>query len=177
MLQNFIKNYNMKFIITERQYSLLEMDSSVRRRLPGIQIFLEHLMETMYVCDYEGITHFMNGVLNEAGIYYDDVDDFQGMNKSDLLETIEDYFEDEVHNYYLERCLDDNHLTEGKNVPTNPKLWLQSLSWVRSRYKVCPSAYCNGAASKRYKSKGGGWKKKKKSANESEETNETSSPV
>lgn len=158
----------MKLIITERQYSLLEMDSSVRRRLPGIQIFLEHLMETMYVCDYEGITHFMNGVLNEAGIYYDDVDDFQGMNKSDLLETIEDYFEDEVHNYYLERCLDDNHLTEGKNVPTKPELWSRAKSLAKSKFDVYPSAYANGWASKWYKSKGGGWrKKKKKSTNES----------
>jgi hypothetical protein len=47
-----------------------------------------------------------------------------------------------------------------KNTPTNPSLWQQSLAWARSRYKVCPSAYCNGAAAKRYKSKGGKWKKK-----------------
>jgi len=62
-------------------------------------------------------------------------------------------------------------ITEGENKPTNPKLWSQCLAWARSRYKVCPSAYCNGAAAKRYKSKGGGWRKKKK------ETNEASSPV
>jgi hypothetical protein len=54
---------------------------------------------------------------------------------------------------------------------------VESLAWARSRYKVCPSAYCNGAAAKRYKSKGGSWKKKKKSANESEQTNEASSPA
>jgi len=47
-----------------------------------------------------------------------------------------------------------------KNVPTNPSLWQSCLSWARSRYKVCPSAYCNGAAAKRYKDKGGKWKKK-----------------
>lgn len=46
-----------------------------------------------------------------------------------------------------------------KNKPTNPKLWQQCLSWARARYKVCPSAYCNGAAAKRYKSKGGKWKR------------------
>ena len=65
-------------------------------------------------------------------------------------------------------------LTEGENKPTNPKLWSQCLAWARSRYKVCPSAYCNGAAAKRYKSKGGRWKKKP--TNESEERNEASSP-
>ncbi len=47
-----------------------------------------------------------------------------------------------------------------KNVPTNPSLWQSCLDWAKSRYKVCPSAYCNGAAAKRYKDKGGKWKKK-----------------
>lgn len=47
-----------------------------------------------------------------------------------------------------------------KNTPTNPKLWKSALSWAKSRYKVCPSAYCNGAAVKRYNSQGGKWKKK-----------------
>lgn len=47
-----------------------------------------------------------------------------------------------------------------KNKPTNPKLWQQCLSWAKQRYGVCPSAYCNGAAAKRYKSKGGKWVKK-----------------
>lgn len=47
-----------------------------------------------------------------------------------------------------------------KNVPTNPALWKKCLSWARSKYKVCPSAYCNGAAAKRYKSLGGKWKRK-----------------
>jgi hypothetical protein len=46
-----------------------------------------------------------------------------------------------------------------KNKPTNPTLWKQCLSWAKQRYDVCPSAYCNGAAVKRYNSKGGKWKK------------------
>jgi len=57
---------------------------------------------------------------------------------------------------------ESNEITEKtkKNVPTNPSLWKKSLSWAKSRYKVCPSAYCNGAAAKHYKSLGGKWKKK-----------------
>lgn len=47
-----------------------------------------------------------------------------------------------------------------KNTATNPKLWKQALAWARSRYDVCPSAYCNGAAVKRYNSQGGKWTKK-----------------
>jgi len=118
----------MKIIITERQYKLLEMDSSIKRRLPGIQIFLNNLMETMYVCDYEGINHFMNGVLYESGIYFDDVDDFQGMDKGEFLESIENYFEDEIYNYYLERCSEE---------PVNEDLkrWFKE-KWVDVSKKV-----------------------------------------
>jgi len=56
----------------------------------------------------------------------------------------------------------EEEIDESKNTPTNPKLWAASLAWARSKYDVCPSAYCNGAAAKRYKSKGGGWRKTKK---------------
>ena len=58
--------------------------------------------------------------------------------------------------------IEESEITEKqkKNKPTNPKLWQQCLSWAKQRYEVCPSAYCNGAAAKRYKSKGGKWVKK-----------------
>jgi hypothetical protein len=69
-------------------------------------------------------------------------------------------------------------LTEGKNKPTNPELWSRAKAAAKSKYKVYPSAYANGFASKWYKEHGGGWRTvKKKSANESEETNEASSPA
>jgi len=59
--------------------------------------------------------------------------------------------------------LDDvtSMMNEGKkkNVATNQTLWKQSLAWAKRTYDVCPSAYCNGAAVKRYNSKGGKWKK------------------
>ena len=57
---------------------------------------------------------------------------------------------------------EDNILDEAKkkNVPTNKRLWNNALNWAKSRYKVCPSAYCNGAAVKRYNSQGGKWTRK-----------------
>ena len=168
----------MKLIITERQYKILEMDSSIKRRLHIIERVLDKLMETMYPCDYDDKYEFMNGVLYEAGTYFEDVDNFEGMNKSDFLESLETHFEDDICNYYLERCSDDNHLTEGENQPTNPELWSRAKAAAKSKFKVYPSAYANGFAAKWYKSKGGGWrKKKKKSSNESIETNEASSPA
>jgi len=56
---------------------------------------------------------------------------------------------------------EEKSIDEGKNKPTNPKLWAAALAWAKARYDVCPSAYCNGAAAKRYKQKGGKWRKVK----------------
>lgn len=67
----------------------------------------------------------------------------------DFLKNEMDIEEAEYENIYEGR----------KNVATNQKLWKQSLAWAKQRYDVCPSAYCNGAAVKRYNSKGGKWKK------------------
>jgi hypothetical protein len=70
---------------------------------------------------------------------------------------------DQVFDFLMNTTKDslneENQIDESKNKPTNPKLWASCLSWAKSKYKVCPSAYCNGAAAKRYKSKGGKWKK------------------
>lgn len=83
-----------------------------------------------------------------------------------LLDQVFDFLMNQTNGGDVE--MDDSLLSEeyqideSKNKPTNPKLWAASLAWARSRYDVCPSAYCNGAAAKRYKSKGGKWKKSKK---------------
>lgn len=81
------------------------------------------------------------------------------------LDQVFDFLMNESKNYHTmndEVVMEGSEITEKKkkNVPTNPKLWKQSLDWAKSRYKVCPSAYCNGAAVKHYNSKGGKWKKK-----------------
>lgn len=89
------------------------------------------------------------------------------------LDQVFDFLMNETKNYHkmgdevmvpsdMEMMEEGVEITEKKkkNTPTNPKLWQQSLAWAKSRYKVCPSAYCNGAAVKHYNSKGGKWKKK-----------------
>ena len=48
---------------------------------------------------------------------------------------------------------------EKENIPTNPELWESCKNWAKDKYDVWPSAYALGAASKRYKAKGGKWKK------------------
>ena len=76
------------------------------------------------------------------------------------MDQVFDFFKNEMDKE--SQYVDYEDINEGikKNVATNQKLWKQSLEWAKSRYKVCPSAYCNGAAVKRYNSKGGKWRKK-----------------
>jgi hypothetical protein len=82
-----------------------------------------------------------------------------------LLDQVFDFLMNQTKGDDMENNVDEDLLNEeyqideSKNKPTNPKLWATSLAWARTRYDVCPSAYCNGAAAKRYKSKGGKWKK------------------
>ena len=97
----------MKLIITERQYKILEMDSSVRRRMSRIEFFLDKLMETMYPCDYDDEYHFMGGVIYEAKNYFDDVDSFDGMDKGRFVELLENELGEYIFKYYLERCSDE----------------------------------------------------------------------
>jgi hypothetical protein len=94
----------------------------------------------------------INELLNNG---HDWADDHVTVAKENL-DQVFDFMMNEFENR------DSQNITEAKekkNKPTNPKLWSQCLSWARSRYKVCPSAYCNGAAAKRYKKLGGKWKK------------------
>ncbi len=66
----------------------------------------------------------------------------------------------ELHDVFLKlSAKKKKKKSSGKNVPTNPSLWAECKAWAKRTFEVYPSAYANGAASKRYKSKGGGWKK------------------
>lgn len=50
-----------------------------------------------------------------------------------------------------------SQLFEGKNKPTNPKLWASTIAKAKSKFDVYPSAYANAWAAKEYKKAGGGW--------------------
>jgi hypothetical protein len=77
------------------------------------------------------------------------------------MDQVFDFIMNETKKDDMEMMEESEEITEKKkkNKPTNPSLWQQCLSWAKQRYEVCPSAYCNGAAVKRYNSKGGKWKK------------------
>jgi hypothetical protein len=69
---------------------------------------------------------------------------------------------EEVHNIFVKvSAKKKKKKSSGKNVPNNPSLWSSCKAWAKSTFDVYPSAYANGAAAKRYRSKGGTWRKAK----------------
>lgn len=91
---------------------------------------------------------------------HDWADDHVTVAKENIDQVLDFFMNESKEGPMDEEYLSEEYqIDERENKPTNPKLWAASLAWARSRYKVCPSAYCNGAAAKRYKSKGGKWKK------------------
>ena len=109
--------------------------------------------------------------ISEAKNNMDQVFDFL-MNKTERTNSepkMDSNLEPNIGTFSLN---ENEVIDESKNKPNNPKLWAASLAWAKSKYKVCPSAYCNGAAAKRYKSKGGTWRKKfNENVNESKKNN------
>jgi hypothetical protein len=85
----------------------------------------------------------------------------------DHVSTSKDDIE-EVANFIFSQCSNEGEnlneeqsIDEGKNKPTKPELWSRAKSMAKSKFKVYPSAYANGWASKWYKEHGGGWRKSK----------------
>jgi hypothetical protein len=64
-----------------------------------------------------------------------------------------------VNDLFLKLSAKKKKKKSGKNVPNNPSLWASCKAWAKRTFDVYPSAYANGAAAKRYKSKGGTWRK------------------
>jgi hypothetical protein len=63
-----------------------------------------------------------------------------------------------VSNYGGGKISEDAMRLEEKNIPTSPEKWSRAKALARSKFKVYPSAYANGWASKKYKAMGGGWR-------------------
>ena len=83
--------------------------------------------------DFEILTN-----TESVGINYDDILSIKTINNKSIIQY--------------------DVLNEGKNKPTNAKLWAKAKALAKRKFKVYPSAYANGWASKWYKKHGGGWR-------------------
>ena len=95
--------------------------------------------------------------ISEAKNNMDQVFDFF-MNQTNELEKNVSDVKSDLSQFSMN---ESEEIDEGKNKPTKPELWSRAKSLAKSKFKVYPSAYANGWASKWYKEHGGGWRKSK----------------
>jgi len=145
----------IKKIINEKDYGKIEnymFFSNLEQMIRQAELLLElDPMEVEKIL--QGGHDWADDHIATAKENLDQVFDFL-MNETQYTD---DFYDEEEDMVMMESELSEK---KKKNTPTNPKLWKSALAWAKSRYKVCPSAYCNGAAVKRYNSQGGKWKKK-----------------
>jgi hypothetical protein len=154
----------MKIKLTEKDLSRIVMKVLREQESPNY-MFFSNLEQMKRQCELllELDPHTVDEILSNGHDWADD-------HISTAKENIDQVFDfmmnetkrgEDMSNDGMD-MMSEAEMTEKqkKNTPTNPSLWQKSLSWAKSRYKVCPSAYCNGAAAKHYKSLGGKWKKK-----------------
>ena len=134
----------MKIVITESQYKILEMNTSIKRRYNQIKDFLFNLMDGMYVCEYDNDEHFMEGVIYNAEDYFTDFNDFDGMDKEVFLGAIENELTDEIYDYYNRYCSEE---------PVNEDLgrwfkekWVDVSRKVKGKHPPCGRKDANGKA-------------------------------
>ena len=150
---------NIELIIKKQLKNLVESTTGQENYM-----FFENLKQIHRQCEIllEMDPNTVDNILQDG---HDWADDHVSEAKNNM-DQVFDFLMNETERDGMEMSMNfDNEdivMSEGKtkkNKPTNPDLWQQSLDWARQRYEVCPSAYCNGAAAKRYKSKGGKWRK------------------
>lgn len=143
-----------KIVITESQLKKILSEQIEEEKKDGTYMVLSNLVNMKN--DIEKILNFKHHPGFEKLITGEHAwaADHITTSKDDIEEVanfMEGYFEQQNLN-------EETEIDEAKHKPTNAKLWASCLAWARTKYKVCPSAYCNGAATKRYNSKGGKWK-------------------
>ena len=155
---------NLNYIIKRVIKETFEDKPSTQERGSSRYMFFSNLEQMRRQCDLLlDLDHDMvEGILEDG---HDWAQDHIAEAKNNMDQVFDFLMnESKKDGMELSMNIDDKNMvmSEGKtkkNKPTNPTLWQQSLAWARQRYEVCPSAYCNGAAAKRYKSKGGKWRK------------------
>ena len=82
-----------------------EIPLQLRRRTHLLDRVLDNLLPNMYPCDYNSSDHFVEGVLDEIRWFLVDVEELQGIERTDIENYILDYKYDELTEYFNERCI------------------------------------------------------------------------
>lgn len=82
-----------------------EIPLQLRRRTHLLDRVIDNLLPNMYPCDYNSSDHFVEGALDEIRWFLVDVEELQGIERTDIENYILDYKYDELTEYFNERCI------------------------------------------------------------------------
>lgn len=96
------------------------MNLKTRRRINELEKTLYNALESMYVCDYDDEDHFVAGVEYTLRALWEIGDDdiVPKVKWGDVVELLNDYFDELIRNYYknyVEECEKSDELTEYPN--------------------------------------------------------------
>lgn len=166
-ITDFVKTpeeQNPKYDYSFDKTILENLDSSFLNK----KVIIQYLNETNDITHARGTLKIASNSALKSGKDFEIINEDQtiGVSYDDVLSV--KFVEDgNVTEYSV--------LNEGTNKPTNPSLWSKAKSLAKSKFKVYPSAYANGWASKWYKKHGGGWKSVNEGVEPTEKT--TKKPV
>lgn len=76
-----------------------EVPSGIRRRFIEISNIVDVTLRNSYVCDAEGLDHFVEGIFYDMSEYlYGRT--IEGADVYDIMEFVESHFRDEIEEYY-----------------------------------------------------------------------------
>ena len=79
--------------------------NNVKRRLPVIQQLLNVTLNNSYPCDFDDEYHFKEGILYDIDTFLIGFE-MEGMSSGEIKEFIDEYFSDEIIQYYLDASED-----------------------------------------------------------------------
>jgi hypothetical protein len=95
-------------VINESQYS-----NNLKRRVHILDSLIDNLLPNMYPCDYNDEDDFFTGVYHELHhLIEDEQYGLENLDRRDMIEYIYENKQDEIREYYRERC---NKIQEGLN--------------------------------------------------------------
>ena len=163
---------NLENLIRKKLHEIASEDGSGYMFIQNIETMHGHLSMLIKIMQDENSLNAIKEIMKEhewavdhLSTSKDDIEEVFNflMNEVKDYERIDRFEKDEMSRLEVgmpENLSEEKEIDEGKNTPTNKKLWSRAKSLAKSKFKVYPSAYANGWAAKWYKKHGGGWKKK-----------------
>ena len=108
--ENIQRIQSMMGVINETKYG-----NDFKRRVHNLDKLIDNLLPSMYPCDYESEDDFFTGVYEELYFLVKDEDyELDTVDKGDIIDYVYVHKQEEIREYYKERCGNEEEETEPK---------------------------------------------------------------